>query len=511
MDGFSIFLPTARALVDGLFDFLPVAGVPPFVDAGEATASSRAPVGQDGREIASHSRKLPTGNLKTGIRHFRGTALFKILTLFLGLYTGAQTVELEVGDGLADGVAGDRVAEIEPLLDGESAGTVSQPPWKARVDLGPQLVPRELIAVARDADGDELARARRWINLQIEPPADDDGTDRDATTAVVVRLDPGVDLPAPQAMRGWFTAAGEPLDVLRVERGDAEVVIVRDPMVQPHLDRTARFFFLRELQRSQEWDPAVLSDQQAFIAYSQTALQKPGDLLSPQRAEKVWSWWNAAFSFGDDAGVRFISPRAAPVSRVARAHRIFNVTLERRSIDNGLLWHSAAVRPLYFEPRLADAVAMAGLETHAGRRRRAVVLMLERRSTAASRYPLRAVRDYLEAVQVPLFVWRFSVEEPGAPAADAEIESDPEWGPARDLSHAQKLSPDDVARWLNGIERAVAGVRDELARQRVVWLAGEHAPNRVELSMRATGVRLAGSTAPVPIPVPAAGAEEADG
>ena len=388
--------------------------------------------------------------------------MIKILTLFLGLYHGAQTVELEVAEAMAD-----QVAEIELRLDGETAGTLTRPPWAIRVDLGPELAPHELIAVARDAAGGELARARRWINLEIQAPADD-ATDRDAATAVVVRLDPGAKLPAPQAMSGWFLAAGDPagqpLEVLRVEKGLAEVVMVRDPSVQPHLESTAKFFFMLELQRTQDWDPVTLSDRQTFIAYTQAELQQPGDLLSAQRAGKVWNWWNQAYSFGDDAGARFISPRAAPVSRVASTHRVFNIAVEVPSVENGLLWHSASVRPLYFRSRLADAVAMAGLETHAGRRRRAVVLMLEERSAAASRYPLGVVRDYLEAIQVPLFVWRFGVEDPDAPAAGVEIESDREWGPVLDLSHTQKLSPDDISRWLGEVKRAVADVRDELAR-----------------------------------------------
>lgn len=77
-------------------------------------------------------------------------------TLFLGLVAGVQPVELVVGEG---------VARVELLLDGEVVGERAEAPWEMPCDFGDELAPHELVAVARDADGEELGRARQWINL----------------------------------------------------------------------------------------------------------------------------------------------------------------------------------------------------------------------------------------------------------------------------------------------------------------------------------------------------------
>lgn len=77
-------------------------------------------------------------------------------TLFLGLVAGVQPVALVVGEG---------VARVELLLDGEPVGERTEPPWEIPCDFGDELTPHELVAVARDAEGAELGRARQWINL----------------------------------------------------------------------------------------------------------------------------------------------------------------------------------------------------------------------------------------------------------------------------------------------------------------------------------------------------------
>ncbi len=417
--------------------------------------------------------------------------MIEIITLFLGLFHGAQTVELEVAAP---------VVEVELRLDGETVATLTEPPWSTRVDLGPVLAPHELIAVARDAHGDELGRARRWINREVEVPADDN------VTAIVLSLDPGVRLPPVAEMQDWFSAGGEPVDILRVERGTAEVVIVRDPLVQPYLDRTASWFFQLRLECHLGWDDISLTDKQAFVAASRKQLIEHGNPEIAWQTGAVWEQWHDAFSFGDDAGARFVSPRAAPVSRVARRHGIFNLTTERPSNEYGLLWHSALVQPLLFPSRLSDAVAMAGLEAHAGRGRRAVVLLMEDEAMGPSRYPPAVVRDYLEALQVPLYVWDFGLVDPGGrhrdtPAAESPAAESPaegagtvdSWGDVRDLTHRSTLNSIEIADWLGRVAKAANEVRKQLRRQRVVWLRGAHAPHRVELTERAVGLRLAGS------------------
>ena len=78
------------------------------------------------------------------------------LTLFLGLVSGVQPVAVSV--------VGD-VARLELSLDGKTFTTLQQPPWRATVDFGPQLLPHTLSARALDAAGKELTRTVQWINL----------------------------------------------------------------------------------------------------------------------------------------------------------------------------------------------------------------------------------------------------------------------------------------------------------------------------------------------------------
>jgi len=78
------------------------------------------------------------------------------LTLFLGLIAGRQPVEMQVGEA---------VTLLRLFVDGQPAATLTAPPWRATVDLGANLQPRELLAVGYGSDGDEVGRASQVINL----------------------------------------------------------------------------------------------------------------------------------------------------------------------------------------------------------------------------------------------------------------------------------------------------------------------------------------------------------
>ena len=75
--------------------------------------------------------------------------MISFATLLLGLLMGPRSVELTVGGP---------VARVELLLDGASVAVLSSPPWAHDVDFGPRPEPHELVAVALDAEGKELAR-----------------------------------------------------------------------------------------------------------------------------------------------------------------------------------------------------------------------------------------------------------------------------------------------------------------------------------------------------------------
>ena len=78
------------------------------------------------------------------------------LSLFLGLVTGFQNVSLRVDDG---------VKSVRIELGGREVARITSAPWSARVDFGTALTPRELTAIAYDADGREITRIAQVINL----------------------------------------------------------------------------------------------------------------------------------------------------------------------------------------------------------------------------------------------------------------------------------------------------------------------------------------------------------
>jgi len=82
------------------------------------------------------------------------------VTLLLGLVVGTQPVELFVDPS---------VVAVEIYLDGRSIGVLQSEPWRLPCDFGSELEPHELVAVALDESGEELVRARQWINLPQQP------------------------------------------------------------------------------------------------------------------------------------------------------------------------------------------------------------------------------------------------------------------------------------------------------------------------------------------------------
>ena len=98
--------------------------------------------------------------------------------------------------------------------------------------------------------------------------------------------------------------------------------------------------------------------------------------------------------------------------------------------------------------QFADAVAVAGVDAVTGAQRRAVVLILSRKKDDSVHKP-RAVRNYLAALGVPLFVW-----SPTGPRPEAAST----WGEVVDISSVPRL---------NG---AVNRLRDTLKEQRIAWV-----------------------------------------
>jgi hypothetical protein len=415
------------------------------------------------------------------------------LTLFLGLTLGSQPVELNVTGP---------VAAVELLLDGAPVARFDGPPWKGQIDFGQALLPHELVARALDETGTEISRVRQWVNLPrphaemeilfehgeggrrvagrliwrsltgespsalavtfdgkplipdaegrfVLPPhgletahvlsvearfsgslvarkdvafggelGDEVSTE---LTAVPVRLRPGEKLPPPERMRGWFLSGGKPLPVAAVEEGPAELFVVRDFAAVDALPRLdsggGSRFFLR---------------------------------------------------LGEEDIVRFVLPVARVVSGSGLPSELFDMSRDLGAKDGGLLWFLNRFLPQVDDPgkqRLADAVAVGGLQALYGNRRRAVLLVLADRPTDLSRSNPALVRRYLESIRVPLFVWTL-----GDPASAGA------WGEGVKVSSTAKM------------RKAFARLEKELATQRIIWLDGRHLPQSIELSAAAAAV-----------------------
>jgi hypothetical protein len=78
------------------------------------------------------------------------------LSLFLGLISGPQSVDL---------VAGPEIKSIRILLDSHQVVELRGAPWHAVIDFGPSIAPGQLAAVGYDAHGMEVARVAQTINL----------------------------------------------------------------------------------------------------------------------------------------------------------------------------------------------------------------------------------------------------------------------------------------------------------------------------------------------------------
>ena len=433
-------------------------------------------------------------------------AQIAFLTLFLGLTLGPQPIELTVTGP---------VAAVELLLDGAPAGRLTGPPWKGQIDFGTSLVPHEVVARTLDSQGNEIGRVQQWVNLP-RPPAEVDillengpagrpvaarltwqsltgespsaigltfddrplvlapdgraqlpawnpetihvltaelrfsgalTARRDVVfggqygdqvsmelTAVPVRLRPGKELPPPDRMQGWFRAGGRPLTVAAVDEGPAELLVVRDLAAQSAVDRMARG----------------------------TTSSKMMDMSPEPRRFYM--------TLDKKDAVRFLWPVARTVSGANLPAELFDISRDFSAEDGGLLWLLAHYVSRVDDPsrqRLADAVAVAGLQALYASRRRAVLLVLSEQLTDKSRSDPALVRRYLEAIRVPLVVWTFG--DPTAPAAAA-------WGRAEDVSSQNKM------------RKAFTRLEEVLSSQRIVWIDGRHLPQTIELSGDAAAV-----------------------
>jgi hypothetical protein len=434
--------------------------------------------------------------------------MIAFVTLLLGLISGVYPIEVTVGGP---------VAAVEMTLDGAPAGRIEAPPWVTKINLGGNLQPHHLVARGLDAGGNEIARTEQWLNLP-RPPAEvevvlergadgvpktavltwqsvsggkplsvsltlDDrplvvGSDGRASlpatsleelhvvtaelwfppgltarrdvifggkygsevatelTAVPVRLAGGAPLPPLRQLEGWFTAGGQPVAATAVEEGPGKVAAVCVPTGNEILDKLV-------------------------------ARKNRAGLLPTLRTE---------MRLGPEDRFHLLSLSSIPFRGSRVPSELFQISQPLTSKDGGVFLFLTdkrmSTRDTQGERRIADAVAVAGLQATAENHRRAVVLVLGRDVEDSSQHDPAKVRRYLESIHVPLFVWSLYGDK---------TKMAKEWGPVEDISSTSRLSD------------AVRRLRAELDRQHIVWLDGRYLPNTIALTPAAAGAEIVGT------------------
>ncbi len=437
---------------------------------------------------------------------------FASLYLGLGLITGVQQVELLVDP---------TVAAVELQLDGETVARISAPPWEASVDLGDQLEPMELRALARDEAGEQVGDATLWVNLPSDPAetrilleGGEDG--RGVVARLTWRSTTGVDpVGAEVIFDGVPLEVADPRSFVLPDHDPAQLHFLRAELDFPRnvvsvAEITFGGTYTDEVDAELTAVPIALDGRRRIRPEELAgALRTPAGELeivtieegpveivvvvaeeARDRLVELTSELRRQRTRQGRARSQVPSPRDLALLREGQTVRILPPWAEVRRNpdgffkafpppgqfdrdDGGLLWlilNSPTGRPEDSPQRLADAVAVAGMGAASRGRRRAVVLVTMSGAADESEYEPATVRHYLSALRVPLEVW--ALEPEAAAVAD--------WGAT------------ETVPGLAGLERRFRDLGRRLERQRMVWVRGLHRPAAVSFAHPVEGVRIEG-------------------
>jgi hypothetical protein len=279
-------------------------------------------------------------------------------------------------------------------------------------------------------------------------------TDRVATelTSMPILLEGRRKLPSSGQMQDWFSVSGELLQVRAVEEGRADILVVRD---------------LATIQVFRQQAAKLQADALNAVTGREELVQVSArDWVSAPRIER-----RLEVHLKKDHELRFVTPVARQVERQGYRYQLFPPSPRISRQDGHLLWLFASILPRAANPqhqRLADAVAVAGMEAAKSGRRRIVLLIVGPDPVDHSQLSPSAALGLLRQLRVPIAVW--------TPNARASAKS--AWGPVATISSAQKLVG------------AYSALSKQLDRQHIVWLEGLHLPQTVSLTPKAEGIRL---------------------
>lgn len=443
--------------------------------------------------------------------------MIAFVSLFLGLVVGLQPVTVVVQGP---------VTAVSLELDGKTVGRAVRPPWTLPVDFGAELSPHELVARAFDAQGAELGSTRQFLNLPRPPAEVDVLLERDATgKAVAARLTaqspvggrpkrvtaafdgaplispdpsrftlPDYDAKAPHVLTVEFEFSSAVRTRTDVVVGGSAVSVARSELTAVALRRVDGGVFPKAADLADalsapglplpivavEGGPALVCVVRSpAVGLAVKVLGSGGRttwVVQPGTSSRVPEFdpdserYDMALEAEDV--LRFVWPVARPAP--ASAATLYDASHDYAGKIGGVRWlltrvehPQSSLKALH----LADAAAVAGVQASAAGSRRAVVLVLGDESEDASVHSPAAVRRYLAAIRVPLFVWSLK-SPPSQPLAAG-------WGNVEDISTVDKL------------ETAVKRLKAELALQRIVWVEGRHLPQDIALSEKFPGLEFA--------------------
>lgn len=439
--------------------------------------------------------------------------MISFVSLFLGLVVGYQTVALKVAEP---------VARVEILLDGHQVTAFDTPPWRGQIDLGRELQPHELTAVAFDDTGVELDRTSQWLNLPRQP----------AETTILLERD--LETQQQTARVSWKSLAGDQPSAVRVEF-DGRDLDFEDPRTIPlppydpellhflrveldfagFVSSSAEITFggayadqvnaeltafpvqlagRKKLPTEAELqdgflargrplrvaavergtvDLLVVRDQGAWAELRRIrteALTAPAPFIARDLSTYERRGWFRAEQAGWRAWTfQFLWPVPRRLDSGSGTYDLFSHSAKHAASTGSLHgWLTTLEQPAEWTgaQRLADAVAIAAVTAAGGNRRRAVLLVLGEESRDASDASAASVRRYLQNLAVPLFVW----------TVDPAANGDSPWGPATEVSSPKLMS------------RATSKLFRALESQAIVWLEGIYLPQQIHLASTLDGI-----------------------
>ena len=404
--------------------------------------------------------------------------MITFLTVYLGLIAGRQPIELRVDPA---------VKMVRVLLDGQKVDTLAAPPWQLIVNFGAAIQPHELAAVGFDEHGQEIARATQFINLPRPAAELEIVLDRDAkgvprrallsgshiSYARVRRAALKLDV-VPLKLDRSFHAALPPLDMKRPHVLSAEMKFSDGTVARREVVFGGEF---AESMPAQLTPTAVTragtsdkpSADDCFVSNGAplriNAVEKPEATLIIVRDPDPSYITAALLSTGvfdglidtvalraaapldGDTTMELMSPAADQAVAPDKPTAILFPSVPNRNSREGLYWFLTSAKMRGDTPRRwADAVAVAAVKAVSSGRRRAVLLVLGKQPDGSLHAPA-AVRQYLAALGVPLFVWSVFGRH-----------ADSAWGEVEDVSTLEKL------------EAATESIRRALDTQRIAWI-----------------------------------------